>query len=134
MRISALRRKIRNLFKVVLKDPRRKSLFRILFEYTRFLVTDPIVADQYFYKYLYIKGANNFGDYKMTRRLRNRCWKLNDDAYASLLNAQYLFELFFSRFGLSVVRSYAHNINSLFFIQEKGIQVSTVNEFIDILE
>ena len=91
------------------------------------------IAEQYFYKFLYRRGVNNFDHYLLTRKLEHKCWNLNNQDYISILDNKQLFELFFSQFNVRVVNSYASNINSLFFLGEKIIQINSDKEFRDFL-
>ena len=133
MKIKTIKAKARNFFKVVLKDPLRKNLFLIFYEYSKFIFTNKIVADQYFKKYMYRKGMNNFYDYLITEKLLYKCWRLNSPVYTSILDDKYLFELFFLHNNIRVVKSYAYNINSLFFIHNEFIQINSVDDFTDFL-
>ena len=129
MKLRILKSKARNFFNVVLKDPRRKNMMQLFYEYSKFIVTNSVVADQYFSKYLYRKGMHNFNDYLLTEKLEYKCWKLNNPIYTSILDNKYLFEQFFSHHNLKVHKSYAYNINSLFFTENKFIQINTIEEF-----
>ncbi|NJK87643.1 MAG: hypothetical protein HC906_18380 [Bacteroidales bacterium] len=114
---------------IIIKDPKRKSLVRIFFEFTWFILTNRDLANQYFSKYLYHKGIKNYRDYMLTRKNQTKCWNLNNDNYVSILDNKYLFEVFFSERNIRVVKSYAYNINSLFFINNEVKQINSPEAF-----
>ncbi|MDY0101592.1 MAG: sugar-transfer associated ATP-grasp domain-containing protein [Lentimicrobium sp.] len=126
--------KIKDFFIIILNDPYRKSVPRILWEYGRFIFIKPDVASQYFSKFIYRKGVTNFDDYAMTHKLRDLCWTLNDPDYHSIVDNRYLFELFFKKYNISVTTTYARNQNSLFFIDNDFIQINTPGQFLEFIK
>ena len=126
--------KVKDFFVIILNDPFRKSIIRILFEYTKFLFFNKDVAEQYFSKFLYRKGVANFNDYAMTHKLRDKCWTLNDPDYNSILGNKYLFELFFKKHNLPVTHTFAHNVNSLFFVDNDFIQINSPEHFLEFVK
>ena len=129
MNIKQLKSKTKNFFKVVIRDPGRKNMVQMFYEYTKFLVTNRVVADQYFEKYFYRKGMYRFDRYLLTEKLLYKCWKQNNPDYISILDNKHLFELFFSQYHLRLVKSIAYNTNSLFFKQNNIFQINSVEEF-----
>ncbi len=98
-------------------------------ELSRYLLTNRDLADQYFRKYLYRKGVENPEDYVLTSRMYYKSWDLNDPNYVTLLDNKHLFEEFFSRQKIKVVRSLAHTKNTLFFRNQDVIQMNSFQEF-----
>jgi hypothetical protein len=129
MKNSRLARNIEDFLKIVVKDPCRKNIAQVLYEYAKFQLSNQALAEQYFAKCLYHRGVNNFSDYLLTRKLEKKCWKLNDKRYTPLMDNKHFFELFFSQFNLKVVQSLAYNYNSLFFLDNKIIQLNSSEEF-----
>jgi len=134
MNIKKKQARIINFFTVVLRDPNRKNVFRIAFEYLKFLLSDRAIADQYFHKYMYRKGMYNFKDYLVSEKVLRKSWTLNNPDYIPILDNKYLFDLFFTQHGLSVVKSFAHNNHSLFFIENKLRQINSLDEFQNFLK
>jgi len=130
MKFYQLKAKTRNFLNVVLSDPLRKNLINIFFEYSWFIFSNKTVADQYFKKYLYRKGNNNFYDFLITEKLETSCWRLNNPVYISILDDKKLFEDFFSSYGLRVIKSFAFNRNSLLFLDNRFIELHSPEEFI----
>ena len=125
--------KVKDFFNIVLQDPYRKSITRIICEYGRFLFTSRSITEQYFSKFLYRKGVSNFEDYVMTHKLRDKCWTLNHPDYNSIMDNKYLFEVFFKKHNIRVTTSFAYNINSLFFIDNDFEQINTKEEFLEFI-
>jgi glutathione synthase/RimK-type ligase-like ATP-grasp enzyme len=113
----------------VLTDADRKKNSQIFFEYFKSLLTNHIVAEQYFYKFLYHKDVININDYIVTREIQKKSWVLNDPDYISILDNKLLFELYYSDCKLPVVKSIAHNTNRLFFRDNQLILVNSFKEF-----
>jgi len=126
--------KIKDFFSIILKDPYRKSVIQIFLEYSHFVLTKPDIAEHYFAKFLYRKGVTNFEDYRMTHKLRDKCWTLNNPDYNSILDNKYLFELFYKKHNIRTTNSFAHNINSLFFIGDLLEQLNTKEEFLQFIQ
>jgi hypothetical protein len=77
----------------VLKDPGRKSLFNIFFEYSKLILFHRDQSAIYFQKFLYHKKVKNINDYLVTEKLQKRIWKLNDQTYLSILDDKRRFEV-----------------------------------------
>lgn len=116
------------------RDPLRKSIPVIIFEYLKYRLTDKNIAEQYFGKYFYRKGFKNYDNYLLTDRIERKIWGLNNKVYIPLMNDKYLFEQYFSQYGLRVVKSLAHNYNSIFFMNNRLKQINTIDEFRDFLK
>jgi putative polysaccharide biosynthesis protein len=114
---------------VILKDPFRKNLFQMAVEFSRYFLTNRVLAEQYFTKFLYRKGVENPENYVVTKRVSHKSWDLNDPNYVTLLENKHLFEEFFSRHKIKVVRSLAHNKNTLFFRNQDVLQINSFQEF-----
>jgi len=129
MKIRILKHQIKNFFNVVIKDPLRKNFFQMAVELSRYLLTNRVLLEQYFPKYLYRKGVENPEDYVLTTRMCYKSWGLNDPNYVTLLDNKHLFEVFFSKHKIKVVRSLAHNKNTLFFRNGAVLQINSFQEF-----
>jgi hypothetical protein len=126
--------KVKDFFKIILIDPYRKSIPLILWEYGRFVLTKPNVAEQYFPKFLYRKGVSNFDEYAITFKLRDQCLSLNHPDYNPILDDKYLFELFFKKHNFPVTNTLARNSNSLFFMDDDLVQINTPEHFLEFIE
>lgn len=126
--------KLAGRFRKALKDPERKPLHSIIAEYTRFKLSQPDVAEQYFYKRLYRKSVQNPMDYILTYKLEERIWHFNDMNYFSITIQKHNTELFFSKHNLPIVKSFAYNTNTLFFMDDDFIQIHNTSDFLDFLK
>lgn len=129
MKNHSLLHKVNDFFILVLMDPNRKKYSQIVFEYLKFLITNHVLAEQYFYKFLYHKDVIDMNDFIVTREIQKKAWKLNDPDYISILDNKMLFELYYSSCKLPVIKGLAHNINKLFFRDNQIILVNSFKEF-----
>jgi len=102
-------------------------------EYLRFVVSDPDTANQYFTKFLYRKDAGQYKKYVVPDRILHKCWALNDPNYHPVVADKYLFEKFYERHDINVVKSLAHNYNSLFFMGKEIIDIDSPATFRHVL-
>lgn len=122
-------RKFAGRINKALNDPDRKSVFRIFTEYAGYKISNAAIAEQYFEKYLYRKDIGNPDEFIVTRKVMADMWKLNNVHYVSILKDKYLTELFFTGYGIPVVKSLAYNRSSLFFRNGRLYQVDKVEDF-----
>jgi hypothetical protein len=112
-----------------LKHADRKSVPRILFEYLKFRLTRPELAEQYFTKFMFRQSVTNPSDYIVTRKLSKQIWYYNDMRYNRIFTHKYNFENFLSRYNVPVIKSFAHNDNHLFFIGNEIKLINTIDKF-----
>lgn len=125
--------KLKKFYLIVLKDPERKSLFKIFLEYSKLLLFNRDLSAIYFQKFLYHQKVKNINDYLITDRLQKRIWKLNDQLFLSLLDDKRRFENYFLSQGINVVRNYGYNKKIFFFVENKKIKVTNYDGFIKII-
>jgi len=116
--------KLYKRFRKALHDPLGKNIFIIALEYFRFKINHPGIAEQYFHKRLYRKTIKNPGDYVLTHSLEQKIWHFNNMDYFSITIVKNLFEAFFSKHDIPIVKSAAFNVNTLFF---KGKELDQIN-------
>ena len=126
--------RVKDFFKIILKDKQRKDLPQLLFEFSKYCLTDRALAEQYFSKYLYRKSVNNPHNYIVTRKITAQCWNLNNENYSSILKNKKLFELFFVKNNIRVVRSLAQNFGTIFIADNDFLQINTLAQFRDFLQ
>lgn len=120
--------RVRDFFTIILRDQRRKNLTKLLFEYSGYLLANRALAEQYFTKFLYRKEVQNHENFIVTRKLTDLIWRMNDRKYSSVVENKRLFELFFASKNISIVKSLAYNINSLFFFRDEVLQLNTAGD------
>ncbi|HKK63146.1 MAG TPA: sugar-transfer associated ATP-grasp domain-containing protein [Bacteroidales bacterium] len=110
-----------------------KPLVIILYEYIKFKLTAPVIADQYFSKYLFIKGVRNYNDYLLGTKLFEKSYKINNENYFPALFDKYNFSLYFRQKGLNALETFAHNERSVFFSKNKISILHNPDEFFNFL-
>jgi hypothetical protein len=110
----------------------RKSIYKILYEYLKFKLTKPELAEQYFSKFMFRQSVTNPSDYIVTRKLSKQIWYYNDMRYNKIFTHKYNFENFFSKYNVPVIRSFANNDNHLFFIDNEIKLINTIEKFRDV--
>ncbi len=105
----------------------------MLYEYFKFKITAPAIADQYFSKYLFLKNVNNFSDYILGTELFEKSFKINNPVYYPALYDKYTFSLFFRQKGLNVLKTYAYNDGAVFSSEHKITLLNSPDEFYDYL-
>lgn len=118
-----------NIFKKALKVIDRKPALQMIYEYLIYKFTNPELAVQYFNKYLFRKTVANPDDYIVTPDLQEKVWYYNNMNYKSILINKHNAELFFSKYNIPVVKSFAYNFNHLFFIGNDLEMINTRDEF-----
>lgn len=107
----------------------RKSATLILYEYLTYRFINPDLAEQYFSKYLFRKNVARPEDYLVTNKLAQKIWYYNDMKYKSLFINKALFEQFFAKHQVPVVRSFLYNINHLFYSDGDFKLVNDIDHF-----
>ena len=133
MKLSYYKSKVTDFYRVILKDPCRKNILIMSGEFLWFLLTNRSIARNYFLKYFYRKGFNNYSHYILPLKAQFRSWDMNDEIYCSIFWNKYLFEKFFSQFNLKLAKNLAHNVNSLFFVNGRVTQINTPDHFLDFI-
>lgn len=121
-------KKIRRL-KKALKVSDRKKLLTMIHEYLVYKLTKPELAEQYFNKFLFRQSVPNPSDYIVTHKLAEHIWYYNDFSYKFIFTDKIISELFFSQFNIPVVRSFAYNINKIFYSEGKLTLINNTEDF-----
>ena len=113
-----------------LNDPDRKPLPDIISEYARYKISKPLLAEQYFNKYLYSRHTPNTEDYVITTGLMKKIWRLNNPDFIPLMRNKQMTEIFFSRHGIPLVKSYAYNNHTMFFVDNEHVHIRDASGFV----
>ncbi len=106
-----------------------KSALRMIYEYLLYKINHPDLAEQYFSKYLFRKSVTNPFNYIVTRNLAEQIWYYNDMNYKSVFLQKLVFEAFFSKYNINVIKSYAYNVNHLFFRGDDLRMINSSEDF-----
>jgi hypothetical protein len=119
-------------FKKALNVADRKGSLRMIYEFLSYKFSNPGLAEQYFSKFLYRKSTTNPTDYVVTHKIAEKAWYYNDMNYKFIFLKKHIAELYFSQFNIPVVRSFAYNINKMFFVDGELILINNSKEFRDL--
>jgi len=115
------------------RDPERKKIGRILREYFWLKLKKPLLAEQYFIKYLYRTDAGNIHNYINTNRLNEKYWNINEERFMPAFAIKSNFEAYLSQFNINVVKNLAYNHNALFFKDDTLKLIDSSEGFFDFL-
>lgn len=122
-------------FRLILKDPDRKSLFRISYECIYLLFIYKELPVHYFSRLMFKKGINNIRDYLPNKFLGEKVTpRFNDKKVKEVLDNKLFFDLFYRQFNINLPTILMYNHNRMFVIANKSVIVGSVQEFIEVLE
>jgi hypothetical protein len=122
-------------FRLILKDPDRKSLFRISYECIYLLFIYKELPVHYFSRLLFKKEVKNIRDYLPNKFLGNKVTpRFNDKKVKEVLDNKLFFDLFYRQFNINLPTILMYNHNKMFVIANKSVIVGSVQEFIEVLE
>lgn len=120
----------------MLKDPERKNLVRITYEFSRCSILKRELAGHYFTRLLYKKGICNYMDYitnKEMQAIRYRDKDACQQSLAAILDNKILFHKHFSRFDLRLPFTLGWNVNGQVTIGKNLYQVENQDDFGNLL-
>jgi len=124
-----------DLFVEILKDPDRKSMLRIFYEFFYLLIIYREVPKHYFSRFLFKNGVSNIRDYLPNKFLGKKVTPyFNDKKFRELLDNKLYFGLFYGQFGICLPKTLMYNHNRIFVAGKKCIEVNTVHDFYALLE
>jgi hypothetical protein len=119
-----------DLFAEILKDPDRKSIFRIACEFFYLLVIYRELPRHYFSRYLFKNGVTNIRDYLPNKFLGEKVTPhFNDKRFKELLDNKLYFALFYGQFNISLPRILMYNHNRIFVAGSKSFEVKNFSDF-----
>ena len=111
------------------KDPERKSISRILYEFFYLFIALKAFPGHYFSRYLFKKGKTNIINYYPWKFLyRMKSYFNNKDVREVIENKLY-FDLFYKQFSISLPEILMFNHRKIFVIGEKSYKVNNSGEF-----
>jgi Sugar-transfer associated ATP-grasp len=121
--------------KELVKDPDRKSLFRMVFEFCCLFLTYRELPKHYFSKYLFKKGITNIKDYLPNRLLDDKIpLMVNDKSVKEVLDNKLYFDMYYRQFNITLPRIVMFNHRQMFVLNNKSIEVKNVHDFTFLLE
>jgi hypothetical protein len=116
-------------FTDLLKDPDRKSLFRMFYEFVYLFLVQRKFPGHYFSRYLFKKGKTNILDYYHWRFLYGIKKYFNDKDVREVLENKLYFDLFYKQFSISLPNIIMFNHRNIFATGGKSFEVNNVDEF-----
>src|SRR6056297_1429666 len=101
-------------FQKALSVPDHKDVSTIIREYLWLKITNPLLAEQYFVKYLFCRDAGNLQDYLNHHQIHRYFWEINDNRFLPVMVMKNNFSSYLSQFGIPVVENHAFNNRALF--------------------
>ena len=95
------------------KDPDRKKICNILFEFIHTMLVKNEIPIHYFTRFLYRKNNSNYLNYLSNVEVDKIQSYFNDSNYIPLLENKLLFSLYFQSFNITIPKIKAYNINPL---------------------
>jgi hypothetical protein len=124
-----------DFFIALMKDPDRKSLFRIVYESFILLFYYKEIPVHYFSRYLFKNYITNFRDYLPNKFIEKRIAPFfNDKSVKDVLDDKLFFDFFYGRFNIALPKTHMFNNKNMFVMGSKSISVNNANEFKILLE
>jgi len=115
----------------LIKDPDRKSLFKIIAEVFYLFCIQGYFPRHYFSRYLFKKEITNIKDYLPGQLLQDKIRpSFNNKEVTEVLENKLFFDLFYSQFNISMPKILMYNHRKMFVIGKKSIEVNSVQDFI----
>ena len=125
----------RELFFEILKDPERKPLFRIIYEFFYLFILYRELPKHYFSRYLFKEGTTNIRDYLPNNFLGEKVTPFfNFKKFKEVLDNKLYFDLFYSQFEISLPKILMYNHKKMFITGSKSYRVNDVHDFWLLLE
>ena len=121
------------IFFQILKDPDRKSIIRMIWEFFYLYFYYGEFPRQYFSRYLFKKTRTNLLDYYPWKFLYNLKHFFNEKELCEVLENKLYYDFFYRQFNLSLPKILMYNHRNLFVIGKKNFVISSSGEFRTIL-
>ena len=120
------------IFKGLLKDPERKSIFRIIYD---LLIIYREIPVHYFSRFLFKKQIKNIKDYLPNKFLGEKITpNFNDQKVKEVLDNKLFFDFYYGQFNINLPKILMYNYRKMFVIREKSVEVNSVLDFRTLLE
>ncbi len=117
----------------LLRDPERKSLFRIVSEVLSLGVKFRRFPRHYFSRYLFKEGRDNISDYFPDPFLNRIKPLFNDREVRDVVENKLYFNIFYSQFGLCLPKILMYNHKNIFVVDNEVVKVNNISDFISLL-
>ncbi len=118
----------------LLRDPERKSLFRMFYEFVFLYLKYWEYPGHYFSRYLFKKDKTNILDYYPWKYLYGIKKYFIDREVREVLENKLFFDLYYRRFGIALPEILMFNHRKIFAVGARIHEVKSAEEFTDLLE
>lgn len=123
-----------DLFKELLKDPDRKSLFKITRELLVLLFLYREIPVHYFSRFAFKKQSANFRDFVPNKMSGKISVLINDHKVKDVLDNKLFFNFFYGQFHINVPKIIMYNNRNIFIVENRAIEVRNNNDFAVLLD
>lgn len=113
----------------LLKDPERKSMFRIFYEFTYLMIVLKAFPGHYFSRYLFKKGKTNIRNYFHWKFLYGMKSYFNNKEVREVLENKLYFDFFYNQFSMNLPKILMFNHRKLFVTGGRSHEVKNTEEF-----
>jgi hypothetical protein len=119
----------------ILKDPDRKTILRILFEFFYLFIIYRELPKHYFSRYLFKRGITNIKDYLPNKFLGEKVTPFfNDKKFKEVLDNKLYFDLYYRQFNISLPKILMYNHKKNFILGTRSVKVSNIKDFNALLD
>jgi len=120
--------------KELYKDPERKSILRITFEFFYLYIALKAFPGHYFSRYLFKKGKDNILDYFHWKFLYKMKSFFNNNEVQEVLENKLYFDFFYRQFSIKLPEIIMFNHRNVFTIKGRIFEVQNSDEFKNLIE
>jgi hypothetical protein len=129
------KRTLIDIFIELIKDPDRKSILRIFYEFSILLFVYKEIPVHYFSHFIFKKEITNFREFLPNKFIEKKISPFfNDKSVKDVLDNKLFFEMFYKNFNISLPEIIMFNNRNMYLIGGKSIEVKNVNDFKALLE
>ncbi len=124
-----------SLYLEILRDPERKSFFRMMFEAISLMFLQRELPVHYFSRYLFKKRVKNIWDYVPNKFLGYKITpNFNDSKVKEVLDNKLFFDFYYRQFDLPVPQILMYNFRNMFVLDSKMFRINNLDDFRNVLE
>ena len=122
------------IFLEILKDPERKSILRMIFEFFYLFILYKELPSHYIGRFLFKKGTTNIKGYLPNRYAEKIVPRFNDKRFREVLDNKLYFDLYYRQFNIKMPEILMYNHKNIFMIKSERTEVKNIGDFTGLLE
>lgn len=132
--MSNLKKSALTLLSEVLRDPERKSGFKMMYEIFELLIYHKRLPRHYFSKYLFKKNITNIKDYYTEHFLYYKLKPFfNERAVRDVVENKLYFDFFYRQFNVPLPKILMYNHRKTFVKGNESFEINNINDFSNVL-